>query len=64
MAGVSMKVLGGFLVALCLLVPLISAKATDVKYCGMFLGFSADFNFVAQNFDQLTSFVFLLQCSY
>ncbi|XP_041997364.1 putative phosphatidylglycerol/phosphatidylinositol transfer protein DDB_G0282179 [Salvia splendens] len=33
MAGVPMKVFGCFLVALCLLVPLISAKAADVKYC-------------------------------
>ncbi|KAG6433859.1 hypothetical protein SASPL_105478 [Salvia splendens] len=33
MAGVPMKLFGCFLVALCLLVPLISAKATDVKYC-------------------------------
>ncbi|KAK6147383.1 hypothetical protein DH2020_018295 [Rehmannia glutinosa] len=28
-----MKVLGGLLFALCLLVPLISAKSTDVRYC-------------------------------
>ncbi|XP_057784695.1 uncharacterized protein LOC131002041 [Salvia miltiorrhiza] len=33
MAGVPMKVFGCFLFALCLLVPLISAKATDVNYC-------------------------------
>lgn len=36
MAGVQMKLFGCFLVALCLFVPLISAKATDVKYCGLF----------------------------
>ncbi|KAI3443361.1 hypothetical protein Pfo_000026 [Paulownia fortunei] len=30
---VQMKVLGGLLLALCLLVPLSSAKSTDVHYC-------------------------------
>ncbi|KAL1545613.1 putative phosphatidylglycerol/phosphatidylinositol transfer protein [Salvia divinorum] len=33
MEGVPMKVFVCFLFALCLLVPLISAKAADVKYC-------------------------------